>query len=295
MACGGIQVTHIGDREADIYEEWATVPTRHSHLLIRACRDRKLANDTSLYEVLRQQPVEGTYSFELIPDPRRYQEKREVFLAIRCARVCIQRPRRLQRTDYPESISLYAIDVCEVQPPAGVSPLHWRLLTTHSVTCLEQALPLIHWYNWRWRIEQLFFTLKSGGFDLESSQLESVDAIERLCYLTLAAALRVLQLHQGRQDETQPASLVFSSQQLRFLMQLAPTLDGRTLKQRNPYPPLTLAWATWLIARLGGWSGFTSQRPPGVSTLSRGLQRFQSRFLGWSLPTCPPFPLVYTP
>jgi len=280
---GSIQVTHIGDREADIYEEWATVPSPDNHLLIRACRDRKLANGSSLYETLSQQPVGGTYDFELTPDPRRYKERREVSIAVRWAQVRIQRPQRLKRSAYPEHLSLYALDVCEVEPPTGVSPVHWRLLTTHPVTNLGQALLLIRWYNWRWRIEQLFFTLKSGGFELESSQLESVDAIERLSYLTLAAALQVLQLHQAVRDETQPATLVFSTEELRFLRQLAPKFDGRTPKQRNPFPESTLAWATWLIARLAGWSGFRSQRPPGVITLSKGLQRFYSCFLGWSL------------
>jgi len=33
-------------------------------------------------------------------------------------------------------------------------------------------------------------------------------------------------------------------------------LQGRTDKQRNPYRPGTLAWASWTIARLGGWTGY---------------------------------------
>ncbi len=41
----------------------------------------------------------------------------------------------------------------------------------------EQALQVIEWYKWRWRIEQLFATLKKAGLNLEASQLESPRAI----------------------------------------------------------------------------------------------------------------------
>jgi hypothetical protein len=45
----------------------------------------------------------------------------------------------------------------------------------------------------------------------------------------------------------------------------------------------SLSWATWLIARLGGWSGYRSQFPPGIRTLSQGLKQFEAIFEGWSL------------
>jgi hypothetical protein len=61
------------------------------------------------------------------------------------------------------------------------------------------------------------------------------------------------------------------------------SLQGRTKKLQNPYPPASLPWANWLIARLGGWSGYSSQRPPGMPTLVRGLRLFESIFLGWKL------------
>jgi hypothetical protein len=32
-------------------------------------------------------------------------------------------------------------------------------------------------------------------------------------------------------------------------------------RQQNPHLPATLPWATWLIARMGGWSGYDSQSP----------------------------------
>jgi hypothetical protein len=280
---GATTVTYIGDREADIYEEWARVPSRHTHLLIRACRDRVLADSPqTLFEVLSQQPCEGTYHFRVMADLRKGQLEREAFMAVRCVQVALKRPKRLNGTDYPPSVTLYAVEAKEINPPPGQSPIHWRLLTTHPVSSIEQALQVIRWYSWRWRIEQLFATLKQGGLDLEATQLESGKAIQCLCLLALSAAVRVLQLSQARHDETQATTVVFSEPQLEFLSQLAPTLEGRTVKQQNPHPPLTLAWATWLIARLGGWSGLQSQRPPGTRTLFNGLRQFDALFRGWS-------------
>jgi hypothetical protein len=52
--------------------------------------------------------------------------------------------------------------------------VHWRLMTTHEIDHLEQALQVRQWYRWRWRIEQLFATLKLAGLDIEATQLESV-------------------------------------------------------------------------------------------------------------------------
>jgi Transposase DDE domain len=62
---------------------------------------------------------------------------------------------------------------------AGQTAVHWRLMTTHVVDSLEQALQILQWYRWRWRIEQLFATLKLAGLDLEATQLESISAIQR--------------------------------------------------------------------------------------------------------------------
>lgn len=281
---GCVKVTHIGDREADIYEEWVEKPGTNSEILVRARSNRKIGNsEHKLFAYLSQQPVEGTYCFSVTPDPRHHRSQREAWMSVRIAKVQLQRPERLRATDYPSSVSVFAVEAREVQPPAGVTPIHWRLLTTHAVVCIEQALLVIRWYNWRWRIEQLFFALKQGGFDLESSQLSSAPAIERLAVLALGAALQVLQLNLGRDDEVQPASAVFSPTELRCLEELAPSVDGRTVAQQNPFPACSLAWATWVIARLAGWSGLRSQRPPGIKTLFRGMTRFRSIFAGWSL------------
>jgi len=275
-------VTHIGDREADLYEEWATVPDRYNHVLVRVHQDRRLLGQTqSLYDYLSAQPCEGTYSVKVMADPRHGRTAREAWLSVRCASVQIQRPNKLNREDYPPSIKLYAVEAKEVNPPTGQAPIHWRLMTTHPVVSIEQALQVIQWYCWRWLIEQLFATLKLAGLDIEATQLESIEAIQRLTVLAISVAVRTLQMVEGRDNPDIPASVTFSEEQQQCLMQIAPTLQGQTQKQQNPYPLASLPWATWLIARLGGWSAYRSQRPPGMPTLVHGLRLFEAIFIGW--------------
>ena len=232
-------------------------------------------------------PVPGLITIQVVADPRKERIAREAFLAVRIAKVHIQRPANLSAQDYPPSICLYAVEAKEINPPTGQKPIHWRLLTTHEFVCLEQALQVIQWYCWRWRIEQLFATIKRAGLNLEATQLESVEAIQRLTVLALSIAVRTLQLLDGRYKPDLPASIVLTNEQQQCLTQLASSLQGRTLKQQNPYPLHSLAWATWCGARLGGWSGYRSQRPPGMPTITHGLRRFDALFLGWKLAQTP--------
>jgi transposase len=77
-------------------------------------------------------------------------------------------------------------------------------MTTHTISHLEQALQVLQWYRWRWRIEQLFATLKLAGLEIEATQLESVNAIQRLTILALSVAVRTLQMVEGRDNVDLP-------------------------------------------------------------------------------------------
>lgn len=149
---GAQQVTYIADSEADIYEAWSTIPASGTHLLIRERQDRRLVGEEQmLFDILSQQPCEGTYRLWLPGDERTGRAAREAWVAGRCCRVHLPRPARLNRSNYPPSVALYAVEAKEVQPPARQEAVHWRLLTTHPVVCIEQALQVIEWYRWRWR------------------------------------------------------------------------------------------------------------------------------------------------
>jgi len=63
------------------------------------------------------------------------------------------------------------------------------------------------------------------------------------------------------------------------------TLQGRTEKLKNPFDPSSLAWYVWIVARLGGWSGYTSRgyRPAGPKTIARGIRKLDPMIAGWRL------------
>ena len=194
-------VTQIGDRESDLFEEWATVPNQRTHVLVRVCQNRRLLGEAqSLFSYLSAQPCEGTYNMPVEAAPRIGRMAREALMRVRFAQVKIQRPAQLSFTDYPLSVTLYAIEVKEVNPPMGQKPVHWRLLITHPVGSLEQALQVIKWYRWCGRIEQLFATLKRVGLNIEATQLESMAGIQRLTVLALSVAVRILQMVEGREN-----------------------------------------------------------------------------------------------
>jgi hypothetical protein len=110
---------------------------------------------------------------------------------------------------------------------------------------------------------------------LECALVEYGDKLKKLAILVLMAAIQVIQLLQARDGQSQQMITdCFSQEEIELIKQLNPKLEGNTQKQKNPHPPQSLAFATWVIARLGGWKGLKSQRPPGIKTISRGLMAF---------------------
>lgn len=67
----------------------------------------------------------------------------------------------------------------------------------------------------------------------------------------------------------------------KFLELLNEEVQGKTLKQKNPYTKNTLAWAAWIIARLSGWSGYGSHGAAGYISLKRGLDIFNTKYDGF--------------
>ena len=267
-------VTVVADRESDIYEEWERLPEAGFDLLTRACRDRALAGGGYLYAWSDALPVAERFTLDLPERPGK-RSARTATLELRHGAVAVKRPRNGAHPGAAPALTLRMVDVREVDTPAGEDPVHWRLLTTHQVEDTAKALEIVLWYRRRWTIEQLFRTLKTQGLDVESSQVESADALQRLAFVALVAATHILQLLGVRDGVlVRPIHDAFSAEQVSILIALQPSLEGRTAARKNPHPPDTLAWAAWFIARLGGWDGYPKSKPAGPITFARGYARF---------------------
>ena len=285
---GASSITFVEDREGDIYEQFATIPDERTHLIIRSRDNRRLSNGGKLFETLSSQAVSGSYNIEIVKDIRKEVEKRTASVEVRFCKVGIAKPKNLRKPGLADEVSLYAIEVKEIGQTDPANPIHWRILTTHSITSYEQAIDIINKYRLRWYIEQLFRLLKKKGFAIESSELERGWAIRKLTVMALNAALRVMQLLLAYDNEqSQPIEQVFDRGEIKCLEQVNKKLQGDTEKSKNKNNPDTLSWATWIIARLGGWKNYNSKRPPGPIILKRGLDKFSSIYEGWNLALSP--------
>jgi hypothetical protein len=274
-------VTVVGDRESDMYELFIDAKQQGVGVLARNRIDRKTSEGSKLYETLNNTGVCGSYEIEVSGDGRKRTKKRKAILSVKFSEVFIQKPKNKKDGRLKE----VKVWIVEAKEGRRTDPICWRLLTTHAITSYEQAVQMVEWYQMRWFIEQVFRLLKNKGFQIEDSQLENGWALRKLTILLLQSVLRVMQMliAYNSTTEEEDIGLVFSEQEVDCLVKLNKRYEGRTEKLKNPYKQTSIRWATWIMARVGGWSGYKSQRPPGPITLKNGLDKFNQIFIGWMM------------
>lgn len=286
VCCSAARLTMIGDRENDIFQAFALRPAT-ADLLVRAAHDRALEDGGRLFAQIDALPVAGRAELDLPAKPGR--KARQAQVAVRFATLALARPKNGLREDLPESLAVTVVDVREETPPAGGSPVHWRLLTTHAVADAAQALAIADLYRQRWAIEQLFRTLKTQGFDIEGLRIEDETPLKNLVMATLIAAVTIQQLVHARDGETAaPGPLraitdAFEAEDQPLLEAFCAKLEGKTQRQKNPHPKGSLAYGAWVCARLGGWTGYYGK--PGPIVMLEGWIHFQAAKQGAALRT----------
>jgi transposase-like protein/transposase Tn5 family protein len=263
------------DRETDAWpilklllEERAT-----DLFTVRAAWNRRLqtSDDSRIYlrDMLETKPVLGSY--ELDVPAAKGRTARRAHIELRVANVVVDACD--QRTNKHYALPMNVVWAREVgTTPPGEKPIEWLLLTNHAVDNLEHARLVVFGYAQRWKIEEVHKTWKSGGCQIEQSQLHTAAAAMRWSTLLFTVAVRTERIkHLARTSPDLPASVELSPYEIRALILLKRRQKARTETVPDTMP--TIAQAARWTADLGGYTGKSSGGPFGSITLGRGLVR----------------------
>lgn len=262
---GHPQVVVVADREADIFELFAAPRRANVSLLVRVRHARRAVEHEAkqLQPALEQAPSAGQVSVTV---PRRDDcPTRQAVLTVRFAKLVIRPPKQLAGQTPQTMFFILAEEEC---PPEGVQPIRWILASTMPVESLDDAVRMIGWYVFRWRIERFHYVLKSGC-GIEKLELETVERMRRALATYSIVAWRLLWLtYAARETPDVSCEIVLPPREWKLLYGL--THRGQCV----PEEPPTLREAVHWIARLGGFLGRRHDGEPGVKTLWRGMKRF---------------------
>lgn len=264
----------IQDREADIFAFFSASRKEGLDLLIRATQPRRIdtrgeAGPTNLFTAAAQARVVATKTIHVPPGPKRVE--RDAFLTVRVVTVSIRPPANGPDPNGP-AIPLSVVAASEENPPEGVKePLEWVLLTTLPVESAEDALLVLDYYAFRWRIERLHFVLKSGcGY--EKLQLDRLDTLEKVLSLYSIVAWRLLYLtYLARDAPDTPCEEAIS------------VFEKDVLELHTRKPVKTVRDVVMAVAKLVGFVSVPSAPNPGVKTLWQGLRKLQDMTAGYLL------------
>lgn len=246
----------FGDVLSLAYEQNLLVTVRANHNRALGGRHQK-----QLWGCMKTQPVLGQMTVAV--PAREGKPARIARLSVRAKKIpFLVASATQQRRSRP--VELTAVYVTEPKGPKG--GIEWMLWTTYPAKTAADALHVVKAYTMRWRIEDFHRAWKSSHCDIESSQLRSVDALQRWGAITAAVAARAEHLKLRSRSEPD----VLAETELSRLEIDAAIILSETKKYRRG-DPLTLHQAVDLIARLGGYTGKSSGGPPGTITISRGL------------------------
>jgi hypothetical protein len=276
-------ITVISDRESDIYEHFARRPA-NVELIVRASWNRKIELQSGasapLFAVADSLLEAARFSVTIPAAPGRKERTTE--LALRFSPVTLCRPHPSPAPDLPDTIRLTMVDVRELPSSHDGELIHWRLLTTHVLTSSDQARRIVDLYRKRWTIEEFFRTLKTAGFDIEEADIGEPEVMIKFVAAAAVAAVTIMQLVRARDGMTEEKlAEAFEPGDQPVLEALSSELEGVTAKQKNPHPKGTLAFAAWVIARLGGWTAYYGK--PGPKVMRLGLEDFSRIKYGTTL------------
>jgi hypothetical protein len=285
----GVTWIYVADRESDLYEAFARCRSASVNFVIRATQDRALADqdraladqEEHLRAALAAGKVMGRREIDVPAGPGR--PARRALLEVRAASVTLRGPYR--KGGRVADMSLSGLEVKEINPPKGQTPLTWLLLTDLPVENAHDLWKCVAIYRRRWLIEEYHKALKTG-VGLEKSQLSDVRKLMALAGILSVVCMMLLDLKlRGRAEVSTPLEPgELDAVMLAVLeLKMRQNKPGSVRDQAELAGPWTAQRLINSLARLGGHLARKGDGPPGWMTLWRGWQRLQTLTDGYRL------------
>ncbi len=276
----GVKWVHVCDRGADDIEIFCRAQLQGCGWVIRASKLNRFVNSADgrrleLKDLLNELPVSGSKQVHVPATPK--TAARTAVVEVRFGSLSFPRPRvltpwlrdvyRKQKCeDFP--LPMFVVELREVDPPKGVAPLRWVLLTSEQVTNLDEALTVVTYYEHRPAVEDFHKGLKSGSH-VEKRYYETAERLERVTGVLSVIAIRLLQMRTAaRETPNRPAKEVAPARWIKLVQKL------RNFKNLRPADPeMTIYQFMRAVAGLGGHLGRKSDGEPGWITLWRGFNK----------------------
>ena len=260
----------VADRGADLFEFLDYEHRNGRSYVVRSLHNRQIAAEEPQVEQAGG-PCRLHDSARALPDlgrktvsvpARQGQPAREAVVRVAAAAVRLLPPQHPRGEHGNEPLATWVVHVREVDPPAGVEPLEWLLLTNVAVEHFEHACQRVEWYARRWIIEE-YHKCQKTGCDIQSPQFEYEARLQPVLAILSVVALWLLQLRDaGRAPdaESRPAREIVPQSHVEVLSAWRfQTVCDLSVKQ-----------FLYALARLGGHQNRKRDGNPGWLTLWRG-------------------------
>lgn len=264
----------VADRGADLTEFLEYEILREKRFVVRSQSNRKVKfaaekpgpQKPKLHDLVRQMPEQARRALHVPGAPGRAARDTEVAVAF--VRLQIRPPRQARGEHGRDLLTVWAVRVWEPNPPKGVEPLEWILLTNVPVNDGSDAWQRVDWYKRRWILEDYHKTMKSGC-SIEDMQFTTEKALQPAIALVSVVAVGLLWLRSVSRTpdaHTRRANERFSESMIRVLSMW---------RFKTPRDDLTVHEFCYALARLGGHQNRKHDGPPGILVLWRGWTKLQ--------------------
>ena len=296
------KIVDVCDRGADTFEFLEHEALSGRTFVVRSCRVRSMipghaddpgkTNDDSstlLHEFTRALPSLGQWTLS-VPAAKieknvktgknRTSKKtiidrkaREAVLHVGAAPIRLCAPSRKAGQHGTQPLVLWIVRVWEPNPPEGVEPLEWFLLTNHPVTTFADGWDVVDWYECRWIVEE-YHKAQKTGCAIQDPQFTNSARLHPMIALLSVVALSLLNLRElsRRADaKSRPASDIIAADYVAILS------VWRHGKVKTDW---TIHDFCFALARLGGHQNRKNDHHPGWIVLWRGWAHLQDMMDG---------------